>query len=69
MISRSSKMRRNSDKSLAVKSAVKDYIASKGMRTSGELFDGLDDLIRHHLDKAIERAKADKRETVQRRHL
>lgn len=59
----------NSDKSFAVKSAVKEYIAAQGMRTSGELFDGLDELIKHHLDKAIHRAKEGKRGTVQARDL
>ncbi len=69
MIYGKSKIRRNSDKSLCVKSSVKEYIASKGLRTSAEALEGLDEVIKHHLDKAIERAKAEKRETVQRRHL
>lgn len=64
-----STMRRNSDKSFAVKSAVRDYLGSHDMRTSGELFEELDRTIKHHLDKAIHRAKEGKRQTVQARDL
>lgn len=59
----------NSDKSFAVKSAIKDYIAAQGLRTSGELFPSLDDAIKQLLDKAIHRAKEGKRGTVQARDL
>lgn len=59
----------NSDISFAVKSAVREYLTAQEMRTSAEVFDSLDELIKHHLDKAIHRAKESKRGTVQARDL
>ncbi|MHA1146726.1 MAG: DUF1931 domain-containing protein [Promethearchaeota archaeon] len=56
---------------LFVKSKVRDYIKSKGCNTSGELIDGasLNDAIIDVLDKAIARAKANGRKTVQEKDL
>ncbi len=56
---------------LFVKSKVRDYIKSKDCYTSGELIDGpaLNNAIKELLDKAIDRAKANNRKTVQERDL
>jgi len=56
---------------LFVKSKVRDYIKSKGCNTSGDLIDGpaLNDAITAVLDKAIGRAKANGRKTVQEKDL
>ncbi|MFX0034195.1 MAG: hypothetical protein ACFE9I_00965 [Candidatus Hermodarchaeota archaeon] len=56
---------------LFVKSKVRDYIKSKGCNTSGDLIDGpaLNDAIINVLDKAIARAKANNRKTVQEKDL
>ncbi|MEJ2295041.1 MAG: hypothetical protein P8Y23_09740 [Candidatus Lokiarchaeota archaeon] len=56
---------------LFVKSKVREYIKSKGCNTSGDLIDGnaLNDAIVHVLDKAIARAKANGRKTVQEKDL
>jgi histone H3/H4 len=56
---------------LFVKSKVRDYIKSKGCNTSGDLIDGksLNDAIQNVLDKAIGRAKANGRKTVQEKDL
>ena len=56
---------------LFVKSKVRDYIKSKGCNTSGDLIDGkaLNDAIVGVLDKAIARAKANGRKTVQEKDL
>ena len=56
---------------LFVKSKVRDYIKSKGCNTSGDLIDGkaLNDAIIDVLDKAIARAKANGRKTVQEKDL
>lgn len=69
MVYGKSKIRRNSDKSLCVKSAVREFFKSQGMRMSSEAEEGIDEMIRHHLQKAVDRAKAEKVMTVQRRHL
>lgn len=47
-----------------VKSKVKEYMAGKDMRTAEEALDGLDKAVQGKLDKAIERANANKRKTV-----
>ena len=54
---------------LFVKSKVREYIKSKGLYTSSDLIEGdaLNDLIISVLDKAISRAKAGRRKTVQHR--
>ncbi|MBD3256096.1 MAG: hypothetical protein GF383_13450 [Candidatus Lokiarchaeota archaeon] len=56
---------------LFVKSKVRDYIKSKGCNTSGDLIDGdsLNNAIIEVLDKAIARAKANGRKTVQEKDL
>ena len=56
---------------LFVKSKVREYIKSKGCNTSGDLIDGkaLNDAIVGVLDKAIARAKANGRKTVQEKDL
>ncbi|MFW9879522.1 MAG: hypothetical protein ACFFBI_03300 [Promethearchaeota archaeon] len=56
---------------LFVKSKVREYIKSKGCNTSGDLIDGpaLNNAIIEVLDKAIARAKANNRKTVQEKDL
>ena len=56
---------------LFVKSKVREYIKSKGCNTSGDLIDGdsLNNVIIEILDKAIVRAKANGRKTVQEKDL
>ena len=56
---------------LFVKSKIREYIRSKGSNTSGDLIDGpaLNKAILDILDKAISRAKANNRKTVQEKDL
>jgi len=56
---------------LFVKSKIRDYIKSKGCNTSGDLIDGpaLNNAIVEILDKAVNRAKANGRKTVQEKDL
>ena len=56
---------------LFVKSKVRDYINSKDCNTSGDLVNGdsLNKAIIGILDKAIDRAKANGRKTVQEKDL
>ena len=56
---------------LFVKSKIRDYIKSKGCNTSGDLVEGpaLNNVITDILDKAIARAKANGRKTVQEKDL
>jgi histone H3/H4 len=56
---------------LFVKSKVRDYIKSKDCNTSGAVLDGdsLNNAIIEILDKAISRAKANKRKTVQEKDI
>ena len=56
---------------LFVKSKVRDYIKGKGCNTSGDLIDGpaLNEAMMYILDKAIGRAKANGRKTVQGKYL
>lgn len=56
---------------LFVKSKVREYIKGKGCNTSGDLIDGdsLNNAIIGVLDKAIARAKANGRKTVQEKDL
>jgi len=49
---------------LVVGSKIKEYIKSKDCMTSGELIPALSEKVECLLDKAIERAKANKRKTV-----
>ncbi|MFX1495969.1 MAG: DUF1931 domain-containing protein [Promethearchaeota archaeon] len=56
---------------LFVKSKVKEYIKGKGCNTASEVLDGkkLNAILLDLLDKAVERAKANNRKTVQERDL
>jgi len=56
---------------LFVKSKVREYIKGQGCNTSGDVIDGnsLNDAIVEVLDKAINRAKANGRKTVQEKDL
>lgn len=56
---------------LFVKSKVRDFIKGKECNTASGVLDGntLNDIIIELLDKAIARAKANKRKTVQERDL
>ncbi len=56
---------------LFVKSKVREYIKGNECNTSGDLIDGpaLNDVIINVLDKAIARAKANNRKTVQEKDL
>jgi len=56
---------------LFVKSKVREYIKGNGCNTSGDLIDGdsLNNAIINVLDKAIARAKANGRKTVQEKDL
>ncbi|UCC18302.1 MAG: hypothetical protein JSV62_09305 [Promethearchaeota archaeon] len=56
---------------LFVKSKVREYIKGKNCNTSGDLIDvpALNDAIIDILDKAIGRAKANNRKTVQEKDL
>ncbi len=49
---------------LVVGSKMKDHIKGKGCMTSGELISALSSKVECLLDKAIERAKANGRKTV-----
>lgn len=49
---------------MLVGSKVKAYIKSKDGKTSGELLEALNKSVSMMLDRAIERAKANKRTTV-----
>jgi histone H3/H4 len=49
---------------LVSKSAVKDLIATSGLRTSHELLERVDGWFRENMNKAIERCKANGRATV-----
>lgn len=54
---------------LVVASKVKDVLKGAGLRTSGDLVDGLSEKVHALLHSAAERAKADKRQTVRREDL
>ncbi|MBD3193615.1 MAG: hypothetical protein GF317_01065 [Candidatus Lokiarchaeota archaeon] len=56
---------------LFVKSKVREYIKGKGCNTSGDVIDGdsLNSRIVELLDKAVARAKANGRKTVQEKDL
>lgn len=49
---------------LIVTSKLKAYIASKGMRTSGDLAEALSEKVKTLVDEAIVRTKAHKQQTV-----
>jgi hypothetical protein len=54
---------------LVVKSKVKDYAAKKKMRMGGDAIDVLNKEVARILDRAIERAKEDKKGTIKSRHV
>ncbi len=56
---------------LFVKSKVKEYIKSKNCNTASEVLDGnkLNSILIELLEKAVARAKANNRKTVQERDL
>jgi histone H3/H4 len=56
---------------LYVKSKIREYIKSKNMNTSSGVIDGdkLNKIIMEKLDRAVERAKSNKRKTVKPRDL
>lgn len=55
---------------LIVKGKVKEYIKSQGCNTSGGLYEALSESVKIIvLDKAIERAKANGRKTIQEKDL
>jgi len=55
--------------SLIVKSAVAEFVKKKGFRCSTELYSALDKLVSVELDKALERARKNKRTTVMEQDL
>ncbi|NYZ75204.1 hypothetical protein H0O03_02985 [Candidatus Micrarchaeota archaeon] len=55
--------------SLIVKSAVAEFLKKKGMRCSTELYAALDKAVAAKLDRALERAKKNKRSTVMEQDL
>ena len=54
---------------LVVRSKVKEYAAKKKMRFGGDAIDALSHEVATLIDKAVERAKANGRKTVQARDL
>jgi len=50
--------------SFTVQSKVKEYIAAKGLRSSGDLIDELNGAVQQVLDKAAARTKSNDRSTV-----
>ena len=57
--------KKTSDESLIVKSKIKEYIKGKDCNTSSGLYDALSEEVKKALDKAIDRAKANGRKTIQ----
>ncbi|MFH0832176.1 MAG: hypothetical protein V1900_00420 [Candidatus Aenigmatarchaeota archaeon] len=54
---------------LVVKSKVKDYASKKKMRMGGDAIDELNKEVARLLDRAVERAKSDKKGTIKSRHV
>lgn len=54
---------------MVVVSKVKEYVKSKGMQTSETAVEALSDSLRELLDKAVERAKDNGRQTVKDRDI
>lgn len=57
------------NETLVVVSKVKDYVKSKGMQTSETAVDALSEAVRSLLDKAVDRAKDNGRQTVKDRDI
>lgn len=49
---------------LVVASKVRNYLKGKGVKMSGEMIGALNETVKHLLDRAADRAKANKRATV-----
>lgn len=69
MLKTKSSRRNNPGEVLVINSKVKAYIASKGMRSSGELAEALSDELRKIIDRAMERAKEHNKQTVGARDI
>ena len=54
---------------LVVKSKIKEYIAKKKLRMGGDAVEVLNKEVARLLDRAVERAKEDKKGTVKSRHV
>ncbi len=54
---------------MVVVSKVKEYVKSKGLQTSETAVEALSNAVRELLDKAIERAKDNGRQTVKNRDI
>lgn len=54
---------------LVVGSKVKAYLKAKGMKSSGEIVDGLNNALAGLLDRAAGRARANNRSTVRAQDL
>lgn len=54
---------------LVVKSKVKDYVGKKKLRLGGDAVAALNKEVARLLDRAVERAKEDKKGTVKSRHV
>jgi len=52
---------------LIVRSKIKQF--AEGLNVAGDLSEGLDEVVKEVLKKAAERAKANKRSTIQRKDL
>lgn len=50
--------------SFVTKSVVKDFLSGKGFRSSGDVFDSLNNQIADILTQGVERCKANSRQTV-----
>ncbi|MFP4056079.1 MAG: hypothetical protein ACLF0G_04350 [Candidatus Brocadiia bacterium] len=64
-----SKKKKAPKDTLVVGTKVRAYIRGKKAMMSGELLEALNDMVTCALDKAIERAKANKRATVKPQDL
>jgi len=49
---------------LAVTSRIKDYISAKGLRSGGDIDEAVSRVIAAKLDRAVDRCKANGRQTV-----
>ncbi|HQC51438.1 MAG: hypothetical protein BWY68_00804 [bacterium ADurb.Bin400] len=54
---------------LVVVSKVKDFVKEQGLQTSETAVDAISDAVRELLTKAIERAKANGRQTIKDRDI
>ncbi len=52
------------DKSLVVKSTVGDYLRTKDVKVSSDLYDMLNNVLKELLDRAVKRATGNGRKTV-----